>query len=123
MQLFDVVFFSLLSTSENKISAVVAWAEDCIGGIPHPDDVQEIEWVKSDAPNFDDALTLGEYAKDNGWIDSDRLCATLVNLQNGLNWPLERLEPAIKTLLKINVKMFDGGKSSDSFFFHWADDI
>jgi hypothetical protein len=123
MRLFDITFFSILNINEKTISAIVAWPEDCIKGFPNPDDAQEIEWIKSDASNFDDALALGEHAKENGWIDSDRLCTTPANLQKSLDWPLEKLERAIKILLKIEVKMIDDGKPSDSFFFHWANDV
>jgi hypothetical protein len=33
------------------------------------------------------------------------------------------MKAAIELLLKIEVKMIDDGKPSDSFFFHWAEEI
>ncbi len=97
---------------------LIAWEEDCQNGIPDAEDVQEVKWVCSIDSKIDDALIVGEYAYDAGWIFSDRLAINENELQESFGWNDERTVKAVDKLMQLRVSMVDNGQETDSFFLH-----
>ena len=119
MRLFGISLFSILSATERQINAVVAWADDCRKGLPEYDDMQEILWHISNPKNLNDALRLGEFIYDKGWVSSDKITISIAKLQDEINWEINRFRKSIETLLSIKVSMIDEGKETDTFFLHF----
>ncbi len=118
MRLFGISLFSILSATERQIGAIIAWADDCQKGLPEYDDTQEVLWHIPAPNNIDDALRLGELMYDKGWILSDKITVSMTELQNEINWEMERFKKSVETLLSIKVSMIDDGKETDTFFLH-----
>ena len=118
MRLFGATMFSVIRVGHDSIRAVVAWEDDCELGIPDPEDAQEVRWTWDAASETDDALTVGEYAYEAGWISLDRIRVDQEELRNGLGWNPERVTNAVDTLLRLRAQMIDDGHPTDSFFLH-----
>jgi len=118
MRLFRVTCFSVLRVETDCIHALVAWNEDCPNGIPHPEDAQEVCWKYTVSYVIDDALIVGEYAYDKGWIASDKIEVDEAEIQQVLGWGADRVHIALKDLLKLRVPMIDDGEEEDAFFLH-----
>jgi len=118
MRLFRITLFSIIRVETDCIYAVVAWEEDCKNGLPDAEDAQEVLWTRVTRTEIDDALTVGEYAYDAGWISSDRLTVDESELQESFGWSSDRVFKAIDKLFRIKVKMIDDGMEGDSFFMH-----
>ena len=118
MRLFRTSLFSVIRIDLNHIYALVAWKEDCINGIPDLDDSQMVLWDRASTLEIDDALAIGEFAYDSGWITSDKLTVNEYAIQSAMGWNAERTKAAIDKLLAIRVKMIDDGEEGDTFFFH-----
>ena len=118
MRLFRISFFSILRSSPENILAIVAWEEDCQNGIPEIEDIQEVIWVIDTDTTVDDAIALGEYAYERGWISLDHIKIDELQIQQDIGWDSSRCSKAIQKLLQIKVQMIDDGKEGDSFFLH-----
>ena len=118
MRLAGTSLFSILRIERECIHAVVAWEEDCRMGIPEPGDTQEVRWVCDTDPRVDDALAVGEYAYDAGWISIDRMTVDCRELEDNLGWDAKRVADAIDKLVQLKVQMIDDGEETDSFFLH-----
>lgn len=117
MRLFRVSFFSLLEVEPHRIRAVVAWPDDCVGGIPDTEDMQEVVWHCLEAAS-DDALEVGEYACDEGLIASDRIRVDVDEIRRQFGWNPARSRDALDMLLQMRVSMIDDGKETDEFLLH-----
>lgn len=118
MRLAGTSLFSVLRIERDCIHAVVAWKEDCRLGIPDPKDTQEVRWVCDTDPRVDDALTVGEYAYDAGWISIDRIALDCREIEDGLGWNAKRVTDAIDKLMQLRAPMIDDGEETDAFFLH-----
>ncbi len=118
MRLFGVTMFSVLHSDHNYIRALVACDDGCEFGIPNLEESQEVQWACSMEPLLDDALTLGEYAYDAGWIYIDKMTIEPETLQTVLGWDVERVAAATQKLLRIRARMIDDGEATDVFFLH-----
>ncbi len=118
IRLFGVSMISTLRVCEKHVDALVAWDDDCHDGIPDHDDVQNVRWEFATSPYLNDALTVGEFAYDMGWISSDKVELDKMELQNVLGWDEDRIKSAIETLFKLKVQMLDDGEETDTFFLH-----
>ncbi len=118
MRLFRTTLFSIIRVETDRVHAVVAWDEDCQDGIPDAEDTQRVLWVCDPDTKIDDALTVGEYAYDAGWISSDKLTVDKNELLESLGWDRKRTTEAIDKLMQIRVPMIDDGEKSDVFFLH-----
>jgi len=118
MRLFEANLFSVARIEKDYIHALIAWEDDCINGLPSIEDVQEVLWKNIESPQIDDALAVGEYAYEAGWINIDRIDFNEKELKQALGWEDERIEAAINRLFEVRVPMIDKGGSGDSFFFH-----
>ncbi|MDD2601163.1 MAG: hypothetical protein PHO37_18390 [Kiritimatiellae bacterium] len=118
MRLFRVTCFSVLRVESECIHAIVAWSEDCSNGIPGSEDVQEVRWNYTSSETVDDALVIGEYAFDKGWITSDKLKLDEGEIQRSLCWDKERVYKALKELMMLRVQMIDDEREVDAFFLH-----
>ena len=118
MRLFSVSLFSITKVTPENIHAIVAWEDDCRKGIPDIEDTQEVLWMLDINAATDDAITLGEYAKEHGWISSDRIKMNEAQMQHDLDWNSSRLSKAIQKLFQLRVQMIENGYEEDSFFFH-----
>ncbi len=119
IRLFGISSFSILSVTKSQIRAIVAWADDGQKGFPEHDDAQEIFWNIPEREDMSDALSLGEFAYDNGWILSDMILISRVELKSEIGWDTKRFDLAIDMLLSTNVPMIDDGEETDSFFLHF----
>ncbi len=118
MLLFRVSFFSVVRHGVDRIHAIIAWEEDCVNGLPEPEEIQEVMWILDEDSNIEDALTVGEHAYNEGWISSDCIQLDRVQLQQHLKWDNERVSMAVNKLMQIEVRMIDEGEETDSFFLH-----
>lgn len=118
IRLFGVSMISILRVCEKHVDAIVAWDDDCHDGIPDRDDVQNVRWEFTTSPQLNDALIVGEFAYDMGWIASDKVELDEMKLKSFLVWDEDRTKIAIETLFKLKVQMIDGGEKTDSFFLH-----
>ena len=118
MRLFQISLFSIVSIESDYIDAIVAWKEDCVKGLPKPEDIQKVRWKFDDDPVTEDALTIGECAYEFGWIDIDKLNINLKIISDKLGWKRERIETSINKLKEIKVIMIDDNDESDVFLLH-----
>ena len=119
IRLFNISLFSILETTAKQIRAVVAWADSCQRGLPEYDDTQEIIWRVPQISKIEDALLLGEFTYDNGWISSDRITISRAKLREEIGWDNTRFSDSIEILLTLRASMIDEDEETDSFFLHF----
>jgi hypothetical protein len=118
MRLFRVTLFSLLDVKPQRIRAIIAWKDDCAGGLPDREDTQEVVWECKSEEDIDDGLDVGEYAYDAGLIKSDHITVNVDDIQRQFGWETARSEAALRTLLQVRARMIDNGKEADEFLLH-----
>lgn len=116
MLFHGVVEFDYLHTRDMTICARVGFPK-C--GDPIFDDMQQIEWDIVELPNIDDALEIVNFAVDHSLANTDKIIISPSELQKKMGWNPSRFNPALDTLLAIEVPMVDDGERTDSFFIHF----
>ena len=118
MRLFGITLFSILDVKPQRIRAIIAWKDDCAGGLPNCEDTQEVAWDCKSEEAIDDGLDVGEYAYDAGLIESDHITINVDDVRLQFGWETARSEVALRTLLQVRARMIDNGKESDEFLLH-----
>lgn len=121
LRLFGVDVFVLLEDTEETCTALVGWRKDFERSLPtrsELEDLQKVAWTHVASRLTEDALQLGAAAKDGGWLEGDRLTASLEVLSSCLGWDVSRTEAALEHLLSLSARMFDDDQPTDSFFIH-----
>lgn len=120
MLLFQIDRFWLLHATNEQISARVGFPpeEDFPNAHYDPEvEVQELVWDIQEID--DDALLLVEYLIDHQLVDIDKITVSSDELRARMDWPAERLEKAIDSLLSVRVDMVDNGERTDFYFIHF----
>lgn len=117
MRLFEITTFLICQINPTEVRAVVGWSEEFPQIIPS-EETQEIAWCCVCPENIDDALDVGECAYAAGRISGDILEIQREELHARLEWDPMRIDEALRTLLRIRVRMIDDGAEGDAFFLH-----
>lgn len=118
MRLFGISMFCVLAAEDDYIRALVAWADACQDGIPDREDMQEVRWACRSDTLIDDALTIGEYAFDAGWVSSDKISIEHNATRIALGWDDEKIACATNELLQTCADMLDANEVTDVFQLH-----
>ncbi len=118
LRLFDITMFSVLEATGEYVRAVVAWEDGCEGGIPVPEEVQEVLWHYGTSPISEDSLLVAEYAYNVDLVHADKPKIDADTVSRALGWNRERVDSAIAELLMIRVDMVDDDEVTDAFQLH-----
>ncbi len=114
--LFEISFFSILSSDEHCIIALIAWEEDCVDGIPSKEDLVKVKWEYDNFSQLEDALFLGECLYEGKLIDNDRIIVDYTFIEEKTNWSHSRMNKALDDLQEIVVHEIED--NGDAFFLH-----
>lgn len=119
MNLFGINRFKIFLANSKIIRAQVGWPDDGSDEYEEAEEVQDIVWHIQDCESMDDALTLGEFIRDNKLISIDKVIVDYEILQSKINWESKKFDAALNTLISIRVSRLDNGEETDSFFIHF----